>query len=485
VEVWTWQSGVDTALYSFIDLDQVEAGGQHSVPVPQVKAIPTTWREAGSHFGQSGTIVVWSALDRSMWKTAQAIVKNSEMVIGRMYRKFLERGGVVIRMASFTDDHASTFDIDRTAVANDPGYLMVPSSTPHPYDTEAMFEPEGDRWEVEETIEFHNAHHVVTTRFTVAKAEARNRSGPSAGATDYGRHAKNNIGVSLMRADRELELEQSLVNGYDPRERWWGVEIEFPPALDELFGVTNNKQSARHFSDLANAFEAVLSGAGSIADLKAEMAEDEDPAAPLIDILHLVDRRLKQLRKVIQIQGRETRGGRRRHADESPEARATQVTKERQEQGHHGSSDADEQLPDDERKAALSKELTESGLSPDQANELAAKTIEDGIKYTFADADLEGRAFFTVKPVAGEIVVKLNINHPAYTNLVEVLEGDAHDELDPKELADRLNKAAGGLRLLLMAWARFEDEAFPVSKREDIQDLRTEWGKYAAFFLER
>lgn len=46
-------------------------------------------------------------------------------------------------------------------------------------------------------------------------------------------------------------LDSTWANPSEPRDRWWGVEVDFPPALDDLFGVTNNKQSARYFTDLA------------------------------------------------------------------------------------------------------------------------------------------------------------------------------------------------------------------------------------------
>src|SRR3546814_1682769 len=50
---------------------------------------------------------------------------------------------------------------------------------------------------------------------------------------------------------RELDLDPAWTNSYDPTERWWGVEVEFPSTLDEVFGVTNTKQSATIFSHMA------------------------------------------------------------------------------------------------------------------------------------------------------------------------------------------------------------------------------------------
>lgn len=479
VEVWTWQNGPQSALYSYIDLNRVESGSQNTVPEPEEFTIPEMWLAAGGQLGRSGTLVVWSELDRCLWKTATTIIRNSEYVIGRMYRRFVHKGVLNIRTASFLEDSPLDFDIDRTVETNDPLYRMAPSSTPEPYDARPMFRMDGDHWEIPHDIEYEGSQHRVITRFTVAEEGARNR--PNPGSTSYGKHAGRNIGVSLVRANRELELESSLTIKYNPTERWWGVEVEFPPSLDEILGVTNNKQAARNFTEAALVIDA-LGDDKNLAELKEEMSEDNDPRGPLIDIVHLIDRRLKSLRKILKIQ---TKGARKRprYDPNSAEGQATDVTRHRQSEGYRGASDEDEVLPAEERQATLAQDLEEGGLSTEQAKELAARTIAQRIKYTFTVADLEGRTFFTVKPVAGEIVIKLNSNHPAYGNLVEVLEDDPGEELTREQLVERLSRANRGLKLLLMAWARFEDESVPEKKREDVQDARYEWGRYAAQFL--
>lgn len=482
VEVWSWQHGPDSAVYSFIDLGAVEGGTMRNVPVPEPRALPAMWVEASRGLGASGTLVVWSTIDRAIWRTAQAVIRNSEFVIARMYRRFLDEARASIRLVAFGEDDPKRPTIDEYAVANDPGYLIAPSSTPSPYDEEPMFQTDGDSWEVRRTIEFRGVTHDVVIRFSYAKEDARNR--PNAGSTDYGKHAGRNIGVSLVRAGRELDMDEALVINYDPRERWWGVEIEFPPALDELFGVTNNKQSARNFSEVAANFKSLLIGANSTTQLTLEgLDEEEDPTGPLLEIVTLIDRRLNVLRKAIEVQRKGTGRSRRRFDPNAPEVQATEVTRERQQEGHKGLSDPDEDRPESERTEELKKELVETGLSEEQAEELAARTIESGIKYTFAEADLEGRSFFTVRPVAGEIVIKINLNHPAYKNLVEVLEEDELGEVSEEQLRDRLLRANRGLKLLMMAWARFEDEQPTEQRREEIQDIRTDWGRVAYRFL--
>ena len=88
VDVWSWQSGADNALHSYIDLDEIEAGELSTVPTPESSAIPDHWLAAANQdaVGKSGTLVVWSKIDRSLWRTSKALIDNSEDLIGRMYR---------------------------------------------------------------------------------------------------------------------------------------------------------------------------------------------------------------------------------------------------------------------------------------------------------------------------------------------------------------------------------------------------------------
>ncbi len=79
------------------------------------------------------------------------------------------------------------------------------------------------------------------------------------------------------------------------------------------------------------------------------------------------------------------------------------------------------------------------------------------------------------------MLVKLNTTHPAYQHLVETLERDTRDASEA-DLRERLTAARDGLRLLLMAWARYEDEASGM-KEDRLKDVRQEWGRIARDFL--
>lgn len=486
VDVWSWTASLDDAIHTYISLDEVAAGTLIEVPDPTPCKIPDVWRDAAQTLGSSGTLVVWSDLDKCMWRSGTTIINRSEAVIGRMYRQYLDEGRANIRLAAFQDPASPR--IDKPAVANDPGYLMAPTSTPAPFDETAMFEEDGDVYEEYFDVDHAGQTHQITVRYSIARNEARIREdGKDAGNTAYGRHARSNVGVSLMRAARELELDKSLVNEYDPRERWWGVEIDFPPSLDEVFGVTNNKQTARNFTTIAKNFDDFITDEGlSETEMKRRLEEDGDPAAALIEVISAVKRRIRNMQGRIKVQRANARGTRKtRYDSDSAEIAATTATKERQAEGKTGSSDEDEKLDPETRINQLVEELIdEEGLSEEEAREIAVDAIESNSKYLFRTFTGEGTSFFSVKQRAGEILIRLNEDHPAYENLIEVLEELPEDSDSPEEVLERLRRARRGLKLLLLAWARFEDETTEKDARRALQVARTDWGTVALKFLE-
>lgn len=484
VEVWTWQSGLESAIYSYLDIDQIINREMRDVPEPVSKPIPELWKSAGSTFGKTGTLVVWSNIDRCIWKTAQSIIDNSEFLIGRMYRKFIDDQTVKIRMVAFNENNPTRPYIIKTALPNDPLYLMSNTSCPEPYHDKPMFNKWGDEhFEIKYEIPFKGEMHSVALRFTLAKEEARKGFNP--GSRPYGKHAAKNIGVSIVRADRELDLDQAWAIQYDPVERWWGVEIHFPPALDEVFGVTNNKQFANNFSDLGKfGLEDLVKDGKTIVQLKDELLEEGDPKALLIDIAERIESSLGTIRKLLKAQTKnEERTSKKRHEDEnSAEKKATDATAERIKEGHKGTSDVqEEQESESDRKEDVEATLEGEGI--ENATELTDWLFKSNLKYSFVEADVESHAFFTVKTKGGKILISLNTNHPAYKNLVEVLESSTEGATS-EDLTLRLRNASDGLKLLLMAWARYEDEQPDGALKNRAQDARQDWGRIAKQFLQ-
>lgn len=488
VEVWSWQHGAESSMYSYLDVDQIISGTMSEIPAPEKKTIPNEWLQMSRSFGKTGTLVVWTGLERCIWKTSKAIIENSEFLIGRMYRKFLD-GAVKIRMATF-DGNSADFSItsEKFAKPNDPLYLMSSTSTPAPYDITPMFEPwpSAENNQIDIPIKYAGKIHHVKVRMAMAKLEARAEG--TAGSRTYGSHAAKNIGVSILRAGRELELDPSWASWGEARERWWGLEVEFPPALDELFGVTNNKQYASHFAEMAkfDVDEYLREQGKTIHQLKDEMEVDEDPKLPLIELTYAIRKNIKQMQDLVKAQLKNTRSDRKRRAfGHGPEKEATEKTRIRQADGHWGESDKEESKPKDERLTAITRALEANGMAPSIASSYAGSTIDQSLKYLFVEADLDSPAFFSVQPKGGAIVLTLNTSHAAYDRLVDVLEKETSNDDDEETLQERLNNALDGLKLLLMAWARYEDEQQSPQARERVKDARIDWGRMARRFLDR
>ena len=489
VEVWSWQGNPDDALYSHIDLEEIEKGRMSEVPTPEPTPIPDLWREASaSGFADSGTLVVWSEIDRCLWRTSKALIDNSEELIGRMYRYWIDRGEVRIRLASFLLNDPTTMQSDVEARPNDPLYLMEHTSCPEPFADKPMFRPfpSPEAYEVTMKVRFRDEDHEVKIRLSMATEEARAddpEDGREAGSRPHGAHARRNIGVSVVRAGRELELDQGWTSPSEARERWWGVEVSFEPGLDDLFGVSNNKQFARNFAEAARLDAGALAKehGGSITQAKLALQEEGDPIAPLLDVVWYIDRNIRTMRQQIikQAKGRRHQ----RHQGKSSEERATEAVRRRQEEGHAGRSDADESKDSEERKKELTDQFEQDGLDSKHATELAAKTIDSGLKYRMEAGPLEAGAFFSVQLRGGVILVTLNSDHPAYELLLGAQDpSDLPDEVE--QLKAKLRAAQEGLEMMLFAWARYEDEQMNSEKRRQAQNVRHDWGRMAEGFLE-
>jgi hypothetical protein len=483
VDVWSWQEGIENAYHVFLDVDEIKSNRTSTMPNPTKTPIPYIYEQAIEKFGNSGTLVVWSKLDRLMWSKGETLVKHSESLIGRIYRKYIHSGELKIKETVFDIDNPWNITIDKLAQPNDPLYLMDKTTCPAPFHNRPMFDKYGDSdYEKTFTVKYKGEQHEIFVRSSIASLDAR--TSDNAGSTPHGRHAKENTGISVVRSGRELELDQTLISQSDPTERWWGIEIEFPPSLDELMGVTNNKQTARNFSDILGMIQelADLQRKGkNIDQIQDELEEEGDPRAPLIICADYIYKQILSMRKLIKEQTKGIRTIEKRYQDTEVEKKATTYTEERKQQGYVGSSDKDEKLPPEERVEQISTGLIFSGVAEEEAKEVATYTVTNNLKYSFTESYYESDAFFTVQPSGGALNVLINRNHPAYEHLIEVL--DSTNQEKEKDLKERLDRASKGLRMLLAAWARFEDEIPDGDRKDEIQDARKDWGRIAKKFL--
>ena len=481
VEVWTWQNGPDNAMYSYLDVDDIEGRRLYAVPAPEHRPLPDEWRARSDNVKTTGTLVLWTNFDdhRLSWRGALATLRHTESLVGRMYRKFIDNGHLSIRLLALLKDQAEpTFD--RLVRVNDPLYLMENSSTPTPFNTRPMFQQWGDKAEVF-PINYDGAKHDVVVRMSWAREETVPEDRSDRGSKPYGKHAAKNIGLSIIREGRELDLDPAWTNSYDPTERWWGVEVEFPSTLDEVFGVTNTKQSATIFSNMAQFdWKAEADPGESRSEFQERIQGEGDPRAILLPIVDHIRDQIQEVRRRLKKQnvGRRTKED--RHDEPDVSDLATTKFRERAEQGHETEADREEFTEED--RDSLEKDLTEDKYyRQDVAHEIAQATFKRKRKVLFLEKAMEGYAFFNVEHKQGGLTeVVFNSNHPFHDSLIESLRPQIGDETDA-ELMERIHKAADTLELLFAAWARYEMEE--VRQKNRLFEMRQEWGKMARFFL--
>ena len=191
------------------------------------------------------------------------------------------------------------------------------------------------------------------------------------------------------------------------------------------------------------------------------------------------------MRATLKAQVKEKRTPSEEDRGPSPEDEATEKTRERQEGGHAGQSDAQEAADSEQQADAIAKDITdEENADPREAGVEAEVLLNQTSKYFFRSADLDGKTFFQVKPRGGKILIRVNINHPAFQHLFSVLDADDDAFIENLSLEERLDRADRGLKLLLLAWARFEDEQLTDDRRALVQEVRGGWGRIAWDFLE-
>lgn len=485
VDVWSWVNGPDNAVHTYIDVKEIESGEMMLVPEPTHYPVPDEWREHTEHLGKSGTLVVWSKLDihRLTWKSAKSTLQNTGRLAGRIYRYFIADGSLAIRLYAQNEDNEIL--LDQEAQIDDPLYLTPSPLVPEPFKNRPMFDVAR---EDEQEIEYNGEKHKVQVRYSVAKPETVEQAGTQdRGKTKYGQHARNNIGVSLIRAGRELMIDHGWCIGYDPRERWWGCEVEFPPALDELFGVTNNKQAATHFSELASVdWEQLAEEGEDFRDVVNRLKDEGDPRGWLLSLSDSIKRDLNGLRQIIKAQasgGRSTRRTRHDEADDVTET-VNERWKGRSKERH---IEGEDQPPSEKQFEEIQTDLTENKqYSERDARELVDLIKERDLKVVFLEQDFPDRYnLFNVENKGSLTEITFNRRHPAFDDVfgtVNTADEDIND-LTKEEVLDRLTRAINASKVIFAAWARYEREA-GIDRAKALEKVRSEWGQIAATFLE-
>lgn len=276
VDVYSWQNGYENCRKVFLDIEKIKNEEQTEIEDPVSSEIPTKYKKylkykvVGAQgtkeydFTQHGTFVIWKDCDRVVPKTVNFLFKKLDFALGQKFRYFISEGKSRIRLI-----HHENPDFTHDIMPNDPlmlmknNYVLGNPNKPGTISprmnidcTEPVFEPYANKDYPDGIVPFMIKYNDPATgevkesqveiRFSIVRNIFYDKTAISGdpGNTPLGKHVKELEGISIVRADREIDFGQFdfYENVSQPQHRWWGCEIKFNPELDEAFGVANNKQ---------------------------------------------------------------------------------------------------------------------------------------------------------------------------------------------------------------------------------------------------
>lgn len=271
VYVYSWQNGIENAKYVYLDINKIKSGEQKEIPDPKNSPLPKMYEyyiklkinNTNFDFSKNGTLVIWKNCDRIQPKTSVALKARLEFSVGQKFRYFIHDKKCSIRI--FNDDNK---DDITTVFPNDPLFLMDdnyalgnPENPKKIFfkgageNLEPVFEPyttkTGKTGKVDIPVKYYDKNGELKTsnvavRYSVVKNKFYDQTAieNDPGRYEIGSYAKKLEGISVIRAGREIDFRKFdfYENVNEPQHRWWGCEIIFNPELDEVFGVSNNKQ---------------------------------------------------------------------------------------------------------------------------------------------------------------------------------------------------------------------------------------------------
>lgn len=557
-DVWTWQdSDPRDAAAVRIDLDEIEQGIDE-VPAAlhpgdiEYEPLPE-WvlhiyenhigrtTVAGHEATPSGTAIRWNKLDRVRWTKGDTIIDHVEFLLGRIYRRFLTgeardaetgepmKARIQILVLQDEDIQAGKVDVEpRTVRPNDPMHLSTPKEDVLEYfergnpdfapkaSSDENVDEDGNRippliavYDRPPFEQFHppklipvhdrdGVEHQVLVRTSRATDEGRPATVQHPGAdTHQGPHFARNRGVSIMRADREVCMDETYY--YDAPDRFWSVEVSFPPALDERFGVTNNKQDVPHFKELSREVARRSQEPETPSLVESGDIDPDHGFAELEKVAKYVRTQVGTMRTLNKNEHktRKTNAHQRLGKASTPTVHTTVQVKrelgvdhptpgEREAQEDKDKSPEERERAQQERAEQAKQSAIDNGVSPDDA-EAVANNYMKGLNYQPVDVrQPQAPAFFWPDEHGDLEIVYLNTGHPAHEGLLETLrlEDDKITALSEEEAKALLGKAADALGWLIHGWARMEDNHKGSPTHTEVVNTRELWGKQLRAMVE-
>ncbi len=280
VEVYSRTNSDKPWLRGVLDITSPSKFGAQSIDPPEIADLPDFVQKYVAKEKLTlthGTVVVWQRPDRLTYKKAATLSQHLVEDFGVTYRYHLKNAVtnpdgltlVVSGMVVHPVDHLFLTSGARLYVPADDGGAMatVERSLPVRYwqDLETgdkhleLMSARADPQAAADSGDIVGAIRVTVARFPKGFADAT-VDDPDAKMRFEIR--KGRRGMSFVRANREIETVDVFPRSQKDKSNglgnwpllqsyayYWGIEVRFDPAFDEVFGITNDKQSVRPIED--------------------------------------------------------------------------------------------------------------------------------------------------------------------------------------------------------------------------------------------
>jgi hypothetical protein len=468
-EVYSWQA-LDTYYRMILDVQDVGQAQANVVNLPEPQLGPLSREirdiltkdmafpknpedqellirdqdELAERLGRSGTIVFVPDCDRLTHVTAKPLVENTTREFARIYRRQIAAG-------------LKVFVNNRRIEFFDPTYRMGvgPHVVVEPPLKETRSRLAGEliaHVAVEEDSKV--THPVKVQLYTLPLAEW---SALSTKVLKNDLHVYDGETVSFMRSDREVHRThfQAVAGKFASSDYWWRMEIDFPPELDEAFGVSFNKQGVRPKGYVIEELKRLVKG----------------------DLRQVKDSIFEYMRSTTSKEARPKLSEAEKRANEAEALMATILPEPKP--------------TTDEQKKELENNLKElaRNLRHDSETEEEAVARVTRSRYLTQFANDEDAPFYRVDYRFGKVILKINAAHPFYSKLYEPLQAmekaaavpKVGDEDTPveREVLDRASEALGSLNLLLLSLGRTQGVMLSNDDDGDLKNvfdqLRGQW----------
>lgn len=287
----------------YLDIDELVSLGEPQFSEakqenPDLSGINTT---------EYSTIIRWSNLDRVDYQKGSTLAKHLAKLFGRIYRYALT-SGLTISVKNLVQSRSGGLESNNIDVlVYDPLFLYDGRSAITDVVFDAVQNPTGqykhtqlghlpeynsvsyykkyiegrtresgnlplfmeyeDFFNVEKTIKLNKKTYKWKIKASYAVKDLTNPGLRSGGNTSLGREIGEKMdgsrnfksgNIFFIRSNREIDFGHfGLYTATDNKNRWWTIEIHFDSDLDDLLGLSNNKQSIQFNVTKEDSLEAI------------------------------------------------------------------------------------------------------------------------------------------------------------------------------------------------------------------------------------